>query len=239
MSTGKERRVSERFKTDFDLEGFGKLEFLNFPNSIPLRDLSYGGFSIKAKENSFDEKQNDYLNSDNIKFKLHLLGDIVEGSASFASSPKEFMGFSFKHENTKVLVFLRNFLEFMRWGTRLEAIDKKLVKEKYRTDEFICFRGEGPTDCIFRVNNTGEIEEMLLTFREKEEYRELAFKNEKISTRKAIDFDGDATRMSETESIDVPIFRKGISILIGLIQSPTHRRLGHQALKKCLPFFKM
>lgn len=228
MATASERRISDRFRTDFAALGS---VVINDDVEFMLRDLSYGGFSMRFSGDAQEISKVIEALHETSRIQLRILGVQVEGTARKAFSTKDMIGCSFCHGNTKVLVFLRNFLEYMRWGARLDLLDKKLLKERYRTDEWVCYRGEGPTDAFFRLNGDGTLAEALITFRDKEEYREVAWKEGAYVTRLAIDHDGDASRMSSTSGIDKGILRKGLSILVGLSQQSQHKSIAAQLVK--------
>ena len=216
--TGSDRRLTQRFGLDSPLlYGFVQIEK---KMDCPLRDLSYGGFSVHL---TTPEMVRDSANlPTTVALEIDLLGAKMIGEATQVFANKERLGYSFCHESAAMLVFLRRFLEFMRLGSQATLLDKKFVKEQYQGAEWNCFRGEGPLDIMLRQSiSTGELEDSLVTFREKEEYRSLSFRENKILTHKSIDLTGVATRMAPTSGVDPDLLRKAVCLLIGTLQEKT------------------
>jgi hypothetical protein len=210
-----ERRLTQRFGLNSPLL-YGNVTLAG-SLQCPLLDLSYGGFSahLSAPEMSKEIE----LLPKTTPLEINLLGAKMLGEATLVFVSKERLGYSFCHESAAMLVFLRRFLEFMRLGSQLTLLDRNLVKEQYRGLEWNCFRGEGPVDVMLKHNVTsGSITKALVTFREREEYRSLSYREGKVLTHKSIDLSGVASRMAPTSGIDPDLARKVVCLLIGILQ---------------------
>ena len=215
QKNGSERRLTQRFGLSSPLL-YGKV-MLGNTLQCPLRDLSYGGFSVHLTTPEMAHES--VLLPKTTPLEIHLLGAKMPGEASLVFANKERLGYSFCHESAAMLVFLRRFLEYMRLGSQATLLDRKFVKEQYQGLEWNCFRGEGPVDVMLKHNGTsGALDEALVTFREKEEYRSLSYRESKVLTHKSIDISGVATRMAPTSGIDPDLARKAVCLLIGILQ---------------------
>ncbi len=209
-----DRRVNERFF--FQQPGISLLR-VGPSLSFKVLNLSYGGFAVAAP----DQNAISFLEGMNGKsVELEFLGSRIQARASFVNARGESCGFCFCHDDPKVLIFLRKFLEFMRRGASLVRIHQQNVQNKFADPSWVCLRGEGPTDLA--IQNLDHVETLFFTstFRDKMDYRQISWskKNGVVASAQA-DFDmRGSPRMAPLSPKEFDAFRKCVCLLLGLSQ---------------------
>lgn len=149
-----------------------------------------------------------------------------------------FVGLSLRHESPETLIFLRDLIEPLRCGRSLAVLTREMRNEKYRGEEWSCLRGDGPTDLLLKTTPDGAgLAEALLTFRVNEQYAELSFKADKMSTGRSLEDEGGGmlalgSRMATTSEVDKAVLRHAVYILMA---SPAAcRKVARPILKQAL-----
>lgn len=213
--TGSERRLTQRFGLLHDPR-LGCV-VIDGRFTCAIGDLSYGGFSAQFPNEG--QAQDARALNQPLDVDVKLLGTALKGTATRVFENKVKHGYAFCHESAAMLIFLRKVLEPMRIGTLMDVTPKEHLKDIYQGPEWGCMRGEGPTDLTLRVDpGTGALIEALLTYREKEDYRSIAFKDGKVSTLQSMDREGVGARMAEMPGASPEILRKGVCLLWGANQ---------------------
>jgi hypothetical protein len=138
-----------------------------------------------------------------LQVQLQILDQSIDVEVSKAHEARDaargrsFIGFSMHHESVDSLVFLRDIIESIRVGKTLAALDPSTLKEPYSKPNWLCYRGEGPTDVRLKVGNNARIlEEAHITFRSGSYYHEVIFEAGKaIRTGSSLSDFGPASRM--------------------------------------------
>lgn len=130
------------------------------------------------------------------------------------------VGYAIHHNDAKTLVALRDIIEPLRCGYSMLALDPLIRHDRYRTPDWSCYRGDGPTDLLIRRDKGGQLLEALLTFRINEHYCELSYVNNSLKTGKMISTAKpskltSAEQMASTVTLDHVLLRYSICVLLG------------------------
>jgi hypothetical protein len=197
-----------------------------------LKDVSYGGFAVR-----FDVTPDDCraLEGD-LSATLTVLDRTIRCRLTPVRVVKQhssiFAGFCIIHESADTLVFLREFIEPLRWGKSLMSIGEDVRNERLRGQEWTCLRGDGPTDLILRRGPDSQMAEAMLTFKSRDSYAELTYRNGILRTGQTItgpqsDPKSLGAQMASTDLLDPHLLRQAICILSA---SPSDLRLAVQPL---------
>jgi len=226
-----ERRVSQRYA--LSRENTSGHAVFEKSIALPLQDISYGGFSVSIDKPEHESLIDTLPRTSDVE--IIMLGVGTVGRAIRVFESKQRLGYAFCHDTASVLIFLRRFIEFMRLGEHLSPVDKAVLKPPYDSSEWLCFRGDGPTDIVLRQSKTTKntVEEAMIKYREKETYRSTELRNGKIFTQ--IHSDSSNTQQmggaSQESSINEDLLRKSICLLLGYQQACTE---AHQPLLSSL-----
>lgn len=214
-----ERRVSQRYS--LSLENISGHATFEKSIVLPLMDISYGGFSVaidKPEHQSLCETLPRTAEVDVV-----MLGVGTTGRAVRVFESKQRLGYAFCHDTASVLIFLRRFVEFMRLGEHLDPLlDRSLLKPPYDSPDWLCFRGDGPTDFVLHKNKTANntVDEAVITFREKDSYRTAELRNGRLLTSMSSEAgSGLAGRSAQDANANEDILRKSACVIMGLLQS--------------------
>jgi hypothetical protein len=213
-----ERRVSQRYGLNHEMASGHAV----FEKSIalPMMDISYGGFSVALDKPEHESLCETLPKTSEVE--VIILGVATTGRAVRVFESKQRLGYAFCHDTASVLIFLRRFIEFMRLGEHLGVVERGLLKPPYDSSDWICLRGDGPTDVLIHKSKTSAhtVDEAVVTFREKDSYRTLEFRNGKFMTSVSSDATGGfAGRSSQETSANEDILRKSACILMGYLQA--------------------
>lgn len=222
-----ERRVSQRYALSRENTSGHAV----FEKSIvlPLQDISYGGFSVSIDKPEHESLIDTLPRTSDVE--IIMLGVGTVGRAIRVFESKQRLGYAFCHDTASVLIFLRRFIEFMRLGEHLAPVDKSILKPPYDSADWLCFRGDGPTDVVLRQSKTtkNSVEEAVIKYREKESYRSTELRNGKIFTQ--IHSEANTSQHNsgagQESSVNEDILRKSICLLLGYQQACTE---AHQPL---------
>jgi hypothetical protein len=209
-----ERRVSQRYVLSKETP----CGHVVFDKSVvlPIEDISYGGFSVStrtADHQSFWEKTPRMT-----EVEVVIFGVSTTGRALRIFESKQRLGFAFCHDTASMLIFLRRFIEFMRLGEHLNALDKSGLKPPFDSPDWLFFRGDGPTSILVHKSpqNSQMIDEAVISFREKDSYRSAEFKNGRFLTGVSSDTNSSFGKLSSTDqSLNEDILRKAACITMG------------------------
>jgi hypothetical protein len=213
-----ERRVSQRYA--LSLENTSGHAVFEKSIVLPLMDISYGGFSVaidKPEHQSLCETLPRTSDVDVV-----MLGVGTTGRAVRVFESKQRLGYAFCHDTASVLIFLRRFIEFMRLGEHLNTLDRSLLKPPYDSPNWLCFRGDGPTDFVFHKNKGADhgVDEAVITFREKDSYRTAELRNGRLLTSVSSEAGGGLTgRTAQDATANEDILRKSACVIMGFLQS--------------------
>ena len=130
-----------------------------------------------------------------------------------------YVGFCFNHSSPDTLVFLREVIEPMRYGRSIEELNREFRSDQYQSNDWHCFRGDGPVDLVFQSNANGGVSEALMTLKVGDYYHEVGFQNGKIWTAKSQKKGSEdgamtmGTRMIPSTSPDIDLLRRAFIIL--------------------------
>ncbi len=183
-----------------------------------LVNLSYGGLAA-----TFDNLSPALATNQEHILRLSLLDSSISSKARLLrikplDSQKTMAAFALIHDEARNLLFLRNHIEPLCEGGSLMLIPLEARKDRYRSPEWHCFRGDRSSDLIFLKTATeNRVIELLLTFPWQEGYRQVLYQNGKISTG-AVDGPGESTALGtptvrSTAHPDPIIARAAICIL--------------------------
>jgi hypothetical protein len=212
-----ERRVSQRYA----LVQESNCGHVVFEKSIvlPMMDISYGGFSVAIDKPEHESLCETLPRSSEVD--IIMLGVGTTGRAIRVFEGKHRLGYAFCHDTASVLIFLRRFIEFMRMGEHLNMLDKNVLKPPYDTNDWLCFRGDGPTDLQLHISkaDAASVDEAVITYREKETYRTAELRTGRLLTSIATESNIAAgQRGTQDAQANEDILRKAACILMGYRQ---------------------
>jgi hypothetical protein len=226
-----ERRVSQRY-TLVQESNYGHVVFEK-SIVLPMMDISYGGFSVAIDKPEHESLCETLPRSSEVD--LVMLGVGTTGRAIRVFEGKHRLGYAFCHDTASVLIFLRRFIEFMRMGEHLNVLDKNVLKPPYDSNEWLCFRGDGPTDVLLHASRSDAnvVDEAVVTYREKETYRTAELRTGRLLT--SIASENNLTtgqRGAQDAQANEDILRKASCILMGYRQicDTAHQALLDNAL---------
>lgn len=187
-----------------------------------IMDISYGGIAVR-----FDSEKCDFTKTIPVladceltilgskhKFQMKTVRTIPQNTGHM------YVGFCFNHSSADTLIFLREVIEPIRHGRTLEALGEEFRATKYRDKSWHCFRGDGPIDLLLQTTTSGYgLVEALLTFKTGDQYFEVRFQNDKLSTSKSLANDTQSGPMSmgaqmiPTTTPDILALRRAFLIL--------------------------
>jgi len=212
-----ERRVSQRYTLTQESH-YGHV-VIEKSIVLPMMDISYGGFSVAIDKPEHESLCETLPRSSEVE--VMMLGVGTTGRAIRVFEGKHRLGYAFCHDTASVLIFLRRFIEFMRMGEHLGVLDKNLLKPPYDSNEWLCFRGDGPTDVLMHTSRVeaNAIDEAVITYREKETYRTAELRTGRIHTSIATENNlATGQRGNQDPQINEDILRKASCILMGYRQ---------------------
>lgn len=175
-------------------------------------NISYGGVGL-IFDNPFDEK----IFKESEEAVIFFFDKNIKTKIKCVYLKEPIAGMSFIDLSIDDIWFLKNACKYLKQGSSLNEIKKSHLKDSYKTQQWRCFRGEGPSDLLLKISDhqPHKIEEFLLTFLA-HGYCELSYKNGVFKTGKSIDEEGIGARMATTNTFEKEIARSGALILKGL-----------------------
>jgi hypothetical protein len=188
--------------------------------SFAIDNISYSGVAISFKELNALSAVGLATPNQQIFCSLTLLGRNAPATAQLVFAKETRAGYFFIHATGDTLLFLRDFLEFMRRGSDMMAIDTTLLKERFREQNWKVFRGTESDDLKLRMSSDEKtIAESLLTFLNAGEYCEVCTLGTAFTTRKTAQKrgsgQGSTAATTQSNEVDASVLRAGLSMLIG------------------------
>lgn len=216
-----------RLHPRYSVERFSlfKLYCQNTESHIPVQDISYGGLAIFASD-----RPSSWQQSSAIPVSLLNIGRSCNTKIIPIHKSNQQIGYSFIHESTSTLTFLRPVLEDLRLGYTLQPIAEQWRKAELQGKNWHVLRGDGAVDLVYDLNpKKQKIVDLMLTFLEDKTYHELRFQNEKWKTLQSASEPGVAVRMLKTSQLDITTIHRSINILVG-----TYSRFHEKALAELI-----
>jgi hypothetical protein len=219
-----ERRAQMRFM----IPGFSQvpMAFVRFNGKIcQIGDLSYGGLAVDEREGAIEVEIKESIEAELVMLNKEIRIAMMLVGRRQASRKA---GFLFEHRTPEALVFLRQFLEPMRWGTSMTLLDKNLVGERYRGEGYMCYRGDGPVDLIIqsaiKSDNFGGVKSAILTMPLGERYAEFTFRDGVVGTGITRTKDSNpGSQMAISQKPDLDIVRSAVCVLASITDNRFHR----------------
>jgi len=213
-----ERRVSQRYALSHDTASGHAV----FEKSImlPLMDISYGGFSVAIDKPEHESLCDTLPKTTDVE--VVILGVSTSGRAVRVFESKQRLGYAFCHDTASVLIFLRRFIEFMRMGELRIPLDRSVLKPPYDSPEWMCFRGDGPTDVVMHMSKStpNTVDEAVITYREKDSYRTAELRSGKLLTFVSSEAKNNSSgAASQDTTANEDIMRKAACVLMGYLQA--------------------
>jgi hypothetical protein len=190
-----------------------------FENGVEgkIRDLSYSGMGLE-----FSSPEDLAKIGQAAPVNLHIFNYQTSAIINLVYAGNTIGGFCFQHRDPNVLLFLRQILEFCRCGSTMVELGKSLVQDRYKGEDFVVLRGDGPTDLILQKG--GDVfKTALLTFLDGKSYFHLRIDGNKIHTGRSIDQGTSGSvsaQMQEHTKPDKEVLKKAIYILLGCEELP-------------------
>lgn len=141
-------------------------------------------------------------------------------------------GFYFELSSIEFANKFHSILKDITNGKSLTKVNPNILREKYKSGNWIHLRGQGPIDFKFELEKEEKLSQFYLRFLEGSTYQNLDFLNGNIMTSKSYH------QMHDKEKIEVPLQKKsskmifrGACILSGLFNNEDHRNIADQTLK--------
>jgi len=166
--SAEELRVHSRY----DLTQGYRIGIVNGNDLVPIRNLSYGGFSLDKKHFSPFKDQTSGV--------IQILDELHNIEFELVHEGENAAGFCFKHDKPDLLLFLRNKIEFLRMGSSAKIMDKKRMREPYNQEGWSCYHGDGP--CDLHLKNDLEDPDGLMVFLVDGIYAQIQFKGKNLKT---------------------------------------------------------
>lgn len=197
-----------------------------------IENLSYSGFAARITDPLHGPEQCD----EHIQVRLSILDKHHQCHVSKMRVEKDsnrivFIGAEFEHRRPETLIFLRKFLEPLRWGHSLKSIPQDLRNDRYKGQFWECLRGDGPTDLIYHhqpinVDNQSfhpNLINALLTFPMGRQYGEIKWDHGVLTTSVSTSSEApshfqEGALMENLPQLNTDHLRTGLCILLG---SPT------------------
>ncbi len=188
-----------------------------------LLNLSYGGMAIAAPPDEIDTLT--------ANTEIDATVGILDQSHVFRVkliriSPVDvdinLLGFSFIHNDSIGLLFLRRYIEPILEGGSLMLIPPEVRKDRYKSKGWLCFRGDRSTDLVIKVSpDNNQIDDLMLIFATQDGYKQLLYKSGVVSTAR-IDgpdssLDLGTASVKSTAMLDATILRSAICLLASAV----------------------
>lgn len=199
-------------------------------------DVSYSGLGAIFPAGSKDQMS---LNMPPITMHLTILDREITIKAAPVhwterSGEGTFVGIRIQHEAAATLMAVKELIEPLAWGGSLQPIGADIRNDRYKGDDWICFRGEDPTDILLRMTpDKKDVAEALMTFRLGSAYLEVVYREGILTTGQSegTAMYGGAQMATSADGIDAKIARYAVCILLS---APANARDASRPLLKRL-----
>lgn len=171
-------------------------------SKIRVRDISFGGMSLPRGQ----------VAEEDLSVLLRVLDLSYRCKLAPTHNSGEALGFSFADQ--AVLFFLQPIMDALHQGASLRPIDATVLKNETQKRYAHVLRGEGPTDILIESTSKPE-QNCLLTLRKDKAYRQVTWRDGKVSTGRMLDERGVTPRMVEDKVLDAQTLKQAILILAG------------------------
>lgn len=144
LDLDKNKRLHHRYAIS-SLDCYLSVQGQDFRGKV--KDLSYSGIGLEV---DLIDQTIDFPSP--LDGHLSILGKVVNFSASKVFIKDNFMGLSFQHRETSVLLFIRDILEFCRFGASTGLIGRTMLQKKYSDPSWLVGRGDGPSDLSLKIS---------------------------------------------------------------------------------------
>ncbi len=144
--------------------------------SLPVKDLSYGGLQLQGIPDGAD---NTSIIHDRV---LQLFGEKTPVKFKVAYYSKTNSGLIFVHDTPTTLLFLRQPLEYIRAGTSLKKIDSSMLHERYREHQSRLYRGDLQSELLVMDNHPSTGASLVASIRMGEQQKQLRFNRNEFVT---------------------------------------------------------
>ena len=214
-----ERTRDERVHERFDLCIPGGMVIRTEDQEIhKVINISYGGFASESQSGTQEDKPRGQ------KAEVIFMGDKCSALIHRVYQSTHHTGYRFEHRDSTTLVFLRDILEHLRLGSTLHILRKEFLKNEYHSDDWVCMRGEGPTDLFIRTNEDSVAGFIVLTFRVGEQYNIFRLENNQYSVSRQ---DSSDSQINFPKDPDPAILRQVLCIFLGIKDPAVIRILAH------------
>jgi hypothetical protein len=246
LQTLKETHIREptegsdtRLHTRYSLQDEDAIITLENSKSLwRIDNLSYSGFGARV----ISPLEGPETMKDHFQINISIMGlkhECIASKVHIKEQSKRvvFIGAEFQHHRPETLIFLRKFLEPMRWGQSIKVIPRDLRQDRYKSLEWECLRGDGPTDLIFHTNTIQVATDLaqpaelrlvsaLLTFPMSGHYAEIRWGQNTLTTSLSTQSSNalqlrEGSAMEQLHQFNSDQLRTGLCILLGL--EKTHR----------------
>ena len=114
-------------------------------------NISFGGFA------SSKIHDNEVLFTSGQKAIIHFMGLKSDAIIHKVYQGQYYIGFRFEHKDANTLIFLRDIVENLRLGSTMHRLRKEFLTEKYKSELWVCMRGDGPGEIEIETNTSGKL----------------------------------------------------------------------------------
>lgn len=143
-----ESRIHERY----NLSCPDAMTILSETNvTYDVLNISFGGFA------SSKVHDNEVIFTGGQKAIIQFMGLQSDAIIHKVYQGRHYIGFRFEHKDANTLIFLREIVENLRIGATMRSLRKEFLTEKYKSDMWICMRGDGPSELEIERNPNGDL----------------------------------------------------------------------------------
>ncbi|MGE0173108.1 MAG: hypothetical protein AB7T49_09995 [Oligoflexales bacterium] len=153
---------------------------------IFVKDLSYGGLSLKS---DWDSMKHILKDKRTLKVNLHMFHKHHKCEIMPIYENNGAVGCSFVHSSPETLLFLRNFLEFLRVGSTMEKVPPHLMERKSIDENLEIYSSESGTEIIMRRTENNNLAFFNLSFTDTNIFSQVIFDNGNFKYRRFNDDD--------------------------------------------------
>lgn len=192
-------------------------------NGTPIgavSEISYGGLSVTLSEEKLAKRKRNLKLSTNKEpqlFQLTFLNKSIYCHADERYQNENKVGFQLAHEQTEVLLFLKEIVPWIRAGAALGCLNK-LERDGFTKElpEHLNFDGPIPVEIDWKGVDENKIPNFAITFKQDKVLFRITKTNQSLLTEHNVWPGAESGELRPTLSLDDTICRNGLSILLGL-----------------------
>ena len=193
-----------------------------------VTEISYGGFSLDLNRKTNSNK----TQCDLVEF--HFLDKSIQCEVEERYSRNNKAGYRLKHEQTKVLTFLKEIIPWIRAGAALSCLQKlELDGFEAELPEHLNFEGPIPIEIEWLGVDLKKSPNFSMTFTQDKVVYQLIKNNDLLETLHNVWPGGESGELRKTSILDTTILRNGLAILIGMAnynESSTYNQIVNNLL---------